>query len=467
MRLAQAAAAVLMRGGAPGKVVMGKDTRLSGYMLETAMIAGFTSVGMDVIQAGPIPTPAVAMLTKRMGASLGVMISASHNPYYDNGIKFFGSDGFKLTDAEEVAISTRLRKKPELADPERIGGVQRLNDGQSQYLSSVRRTLPRKLSLSGLKIVVDAAHGAAYRCAPRLLAALGAEVMEMGCSPDGININAACGSTDTTSCRQMVIAQGADMGIALDGDADRVIMIDETGTVVDGDQLLALIAERMLRTATLRSQSVVATVMSNIGLERYLAAHGVGLARSKVGDRHVIEAMRKIGCNLGGEQSGHIILSDHSTTGDGLLAAVQVLAEIVEAGRPASQVLRRFEPLPQIHRSIRLEAGALSLRGGAVEAIVADARSSLGPLGRLVVRASGTEPVLRVMLEGESLTELVRLSDALCDALEGALATGWGTDWKDGYLTDELPEPVNPDPFWAIGGPRDDAVRSASSSALN
>lgn len=453
MRLAQAAAPLFRGQGGPASVVIGKDTRRSGYMLETAMIAGFTSVGLDVVQAGPIPTPAVAMLTRQMRASLGVMISASHNPYWDNGIKFFGPDGYKLTDDQELMICSKLRHRPELVDADRIGGVQRVDSAQYRYVTEVCKTFPPHLSLRGLKIVVDAAHGAAYRCAPEAMAELGADVVTIGCAPDGMNINSDCGSTHPLACQEAVVAHGADLGICLDGDADRLLMIDETGHVVDGDQLLALIAGRMLDQRMLRGPSLVATIMSNMGLERHLADRGIALARANVGDRHVLELMRAIGCNLGGEQSGHIILSDHSTTGDALLAAMQVLAAIVETGRPASQVLNRFQPLPQVHRSIVLEAGALPLADADFDALLSDTRSKLGAHGRLVVRASGTEPVLRVMIEGECLSEIATLSNQLCTALDQALTP----DWTDGPGAEPLCSASSPEPVWIFGGQRDDA----------
>ncbi len=456
MHLAQAAAQQFHRQGTPNRVVIGKDTRLSGYMLETAMVAGFTSVGMDVIQVGPLPTPAVAMLTRTVQASLGVMISASHNPYWDNGIKLFGPDGFKLSDKTELAIASRLRKPVELADAEQIGSAHRLDDARQLYADSIVRSFPGGLSLRGFKIVVDAANGAAYRCAAETLSTLGAEVIAIGCEPDGLNINAGFGSTHPKTCQEAVLAHGADLGIALDGDADRVIMIDENGALVDGDQLLALIADRMRDQGNLRTSTLVATIMSNMGLETYLTGRGLELARSKVGDRYVIELMRQKGCNLGGEQSGHIILSDNSTTGDGLLAATHILAGIVEAGKPASQTLNRFQPLPQVQRNIKLGAGALPISGSAVEEILADIRGQLGSHGRLVVRASGTEPLLRVMVEGESLSEITHLSDLLCSELEAALSP----DWQDRSRSEDILERTLPDPVWAVGAGNDDSSRS-------
>ena len=463
MKLAQATAIELRRKDSPARVLIGRDTRLSGHMLETAMIAGFTSVGMEVLQVGTLPTPAVAMLTRMMHASLGVMISASHNPYLDNGIKLIGPDGYKLSDATERAISARMRKPVDLVSPEAIGCLHRFEDAARVYENEIRRTFPRSLSLLGLKIVVDAANGAAYKCAVGVLSSLGADVVAIGCNPDGLNINAGCGSTHPKSCQEAVVLCGADVGIALDGDADRVIMIDEQGKVIDGDQMLALIADQMLARGSLRKPCLVATVMSNMALERYLADRGVELLRAKVGDRHVIEMMRDRGCNLGGEQSGHIILADHATTGDGLLAALQVLAGIVASGRPASEALDRFKPLPQILRNIRLENGALALNGSAVEAAIADLRSKLGSQGRLIVRASGTEPLLRVMLEGESLSEITLLSNMLCAEIEAALST----DWEDRSQSEDLLSSEPPDPVWVAAGARADGSGLPPVSVFN
>ncbi|MBA4042162.1 MAG: phosphoglucosamine mutase, partial [Sphingobium sp.] len=347
MKVGMAAGAHFRRGDHRHRVVIGKDTRLSGYMLESAMVAGFTSVGMDVTLVGPMPTPAVAMLTHSMRADMGVMISASHNPFADNGIKLFGPDGYKLSDADEMAIEALIASEVPLALAAQIGRARRVEDARGRYINSAKATFPSELTLDGLRIVVDCANGAAYNVAPSALWELGADVVAIGVEPNGRNINDGCGSTAPQLLRETVVASGAQIGIALDGDADRLIVVDEAGRVVDGDQLMATIAMGWARRGLLKNGNLVATVMSNLGLERYLTAHGLGLIRTKVGDRYVLEAMRARGCNVGGEQSGHIILSDYATTGDGLVAALQILAEIVRAGRPASEVLHRFDPLPQ------------------------------------------------------------------------------------------------------------------------
>ena len=402
LRVGMAAGSQFIRGDHRHRVVIGKDTRLSGYMLEPALVAGFVAVGMDVILVGPMPTPAVAMLTRSLRADLGVMISASHNPFQDNGIKLFGPDGYKLSDEVELAIEAKLEAGAEdaLAAPGDLGRAQRLDDAQGRYIEFAKNTFPRGLSLSGLKIVVDCANGAAYRVAPTVLWELGAEVVSMGVSPDGFNINKGCGSTHVGPMRDAVIAEKADLGIALDGDADRLILVDEKGLEVDGDQLMAVVAEHAKRSETLRGAGIVATVMSNLGLERHLGGLGLHLARTQVGDRYVVEHMRRHGYNVGGEQSGHIVLSDFTTTGDGLVAALQVLAMIVGAERPASEVCRRFEPLPQVLQSVRFGGGDV-LAAAAVKASIAEAESRLGDAGRLLIRKSGTEPVIRVMAEGE------------------------------------------------------------------
>lgn len=425
LRLGQAAA-VAFRRADPGhrhRVVIGKDTRLSGYMIEPALTAGFISMGLDVMLVGPLPTPAVAMLTRSLRADLGVMISASHNPFEDNGIKLFGPDGWKLSDATEAEIE-RLMEDPELAAalaaPAALGRAQRLEDAAGRYIEAAKATFPRGLRLDGLRIVVDCANGAAYRVAPLILAELGASVIPLGVKPDGFNINRDCGSTVPEHMRAQVVAQGADLGIALDGDADRLILADETGRIIDGDQLLALIADAWARAGRLAGGGVVATQMSNMGLERFLAARGLRLERTAVGDRYVAERMREGGFNLGGEQSGHVILSDFATTGDGLVAALQVLAVIVETGRPASAVCRQFEPLPQRLRNLRLH-GAAPLEQPAVRRAIAEAEAALAGRGRLLVRRSGTEPVLRVMAEAEDEVLLERVLDELVGAIENAL----------------------------------------------
>ena len=413
MRVGMAAGAYFLRGDHKHRVVVGKDTRLSGYMIENALVAGFTSVGMDVVQFGPVPTPAVAMLTQTMRADLGVMISASHNPFADNGIKLFGPDGYKLSDEAERAIEALIAVDPVLAAPADIGRARRVEDARGRYIHFAKATFPRHLRLDGVKVVVDCANGAAYQVAPSALWELGAEVVALGVTPDGRNINRGCGSTAPALLQETVVASGAAIGIALDGDADRLIVVDERGTVVDGDQLMALIAGSWARAGQLRGGGLVATVMSNLGLERYLCTQGLTLERTKVGDRYVLEAMRARGFNVGGEQSGHIILSDHATTGDGLIAALQVLAALVETGRPASELLHLFEPVPQLLKNVRFAAGQ-PLADRQVIAAIADAEAELAGRGRLVIRASGTEPLIRVMAEGDDAAQVERLVDAIC-----------------------------------------------------
>jgi phosphoglucosamine mutase len=401
LAVGRAAGAEFTRGGHRHRVVIGKDTRLSGYMLEPALTAGFISVGMDVFLLGPLPTPAVAMLTRSMRADLGVVISASHNPFEDNGIKLFGPDGFKLSDEVEARIEQRMRADDpdDLAAPAHLGRAQRLDDAVGRYIEFVKGSLPKGLTLDGLKIVVDCAHGAAYRVAPTVLRELGAEVIALGVEPNGFNINKDCGSTSPKAMQDAVRKHKADLGVALDGDADRVVMADETGALLDGDQLMALIASVWLRTGRLRGGAVVATVMSNLGLERYLENLGIGLLRTAVGDRYVVEKMRESGANIGGEQSGHLVLSDYATTGDGLIAALQVLAACVEARRPASAVARLFKPLPQLLKNISAEPSTLDAKP--VQSAVREAEAWLGKPGRLLVRPSGTEPLVRVMAEGD------------------------------------------------------------------
>jgi phosphoglucosamine mutase len=401
LAVGRAAGAEFTRGGHRHRVVIGKDTRLSGYMLEPALTAGFISVGMDVFLLGPLPTPAVAMLTRSMRADLGVVISASHNPFEDNGIKLFGPDGFKLSDEVEARIEQRMRADDpdDLAAPAHLGRAQRLDDAVGRYIEFVKGSLPKGLTLDGLKIVVDCAHGAAYRVAPTVLRELGAEVIALGVEPNGFNINKDCGSTSPKAMQDAVRKHKADLGVALDGDADRVVMADETGALLDGDQLMALIASVWLRTGRLRGGAVVATVMSNLGLERYLENLGIGLLRTAVGDRYVVEKMRESGANIGGEQSGHLVLSDYATTGDGLIAALQVLAACVEARRPASAVARLFKPLPQLLKNISAEPSTLDAKP--VQSAVREAEAWLGKQGRLLVRPSGTEPLVRVMAGGD------------------------------------------------------------------
>ena len=420
LRVGQAAGAHFLRGEHRHRVVIGKDTRLSGYMMESAMVAGFTSVGMDVVLLGPMPTPAVAMLTRSMRADLGVMISASHNPFADNGIKLFGPDGYKLSDETERKIEQRMEKAPTLAKSEMIGRARRIDDARGRYVQFVKDTFPDQLRLDGLKVVIDCANGAAYHVAPDALWELGAEVVPLGVKPNGVNINDGCGSTVPRLMQDTVVASGADIGLALDGDADRLIVADETGRLVDGDQLMALIALGMQRRGELRGDAVVATVMSNLGLERKLQSAGLALHRTKVGDRYVLEEMRSRGCNVGGEQSGHIILADHATTGDGLVAGLQVLAALVEAKRPASELLRQFEPLPQLLKNVRFNGGSEPLEADSVRKRIAAAEAELEGKGRLVIRKSGTEPLIRVMAEGDDPALVERVVDDICEAVQSA-----------------------------------------------
>jgi len=402
LRLGQAAGRYFNRGAHRHRVVIGKDTRLSGYMLEPALTAGFIGAGMDVVIVGPLPTPAIALLTRSLRADLGVMISASHNPYEDNGIKLFGPDGLKLTDEQEAAIEALMAGDltAALVPPNRLGRASRLEDAPGRYIEAAKASFPRGLTLEGLRIVVDCAHGAAYRVAPTVLWELGAEVVSIGVAPDGFNINRGVGSTSPAQLAELVRERRADLGIALDGDADRVVLVDETGQLVDGDQILALIARSWHAQDRLRGGAVVATVMSNMGLERFLAMRGLKLLRTAVGDRYVGERMREEGCNLGGEQSGHMIMPDFGTTGDGLIAALQVLAVLVEERRPASEALRCFAPLPQRLVNVRY-AGTSPLHDEGVKAAIAAEEVALGTRGRVLIRASGTEPVIRVMAEAE------------------------------------------------------------------
>ena len=421
MKVGMAAGAYFLRGDHRHRVVIGKDTRLSGYMIESALVAGFTSVGMDVVMVGPMPTPAVAMLTQSMRADIGVMISASHNPYADNGIKLFGPDGYKLSDEAESAIEALIDGDIPLVPSSAIGRARRIDDAQGRYIHFAKSTFPENLRLDGMRIVLDCANGAAYRVAPSALWELGADVVAIGVTPNGTNINDGVGSTAPQALAETVVASGADIGIALAGDADRLIVVDETGTIVDGDQLMATIAASWARQGRLAGGGLVATVMSNLGLERHLAAQGLGLVRTKVGDRHVLEKMRSSGYNVGGEQSGHIILSDYATTGDGLVAALQILAEVKRSGAPAGEVLHRFEPLPQLLKNVRF-AGGKPLDDDGVKAVIAAAEAELRGNGRLVIRPSGTEPVIRVMAEGDDLGQVERVVDRICDAVRKAAA---------------------------------------------
>ncbi len=416
MRVGQAAGAHFLRGDYRHRVVIGKDTRLSGYMMESALVAGFTSVGMDVIMVGPMPTPAVAMLTKAMRADIGVMISASHNPYQDNGIKLFGPDGYKLSDEDEAEIEAALERAPRLAAAEAIGRARRVEDARGRYIHAVKSTFPEHLRLDGLRVVIDCAHGAAYNVAPSALWELGADVIAIGINPDGTNVNDQVGSTAPEALQRKVLETRADIGIALDGDADRLIIVDERGHLIDGDQIMALIATSWQRRGLLKGGGIVATVMSNLGLERYLEAAGLALHRTAVGDRYVLEAMRRDGYNIGGEQSGHLILSDYGTTGDGLAAALQVLAELVESGKPASELLRCFEPLPQRLQNVRFKSGA-PLEADGVKAAIAEAEERLAGTGRLLIRKSGTEPLIRVMAEGEDPALVAKVVEDVCEAV--------------------------------------------------
>ena len=419
MKVGQAAGTYFQRGDHRHRVVIGKDTRLSGYMLENAMTAGFTSVGMDVVLLGPMPTPAVALLTREMRADVGVMISASHNPFEDNGIKLFGPDGFKLSDEAEEAIEAMLEDELPLAAAEEVGRARRIEDARGRYIHAVKASLPHDVRLDGLRIVLDCANGAAYQVAPSVLWELGAEVIAIGIEPNGKNINLNVGSTHLDAIKAKVREVRADIGIALDGDADRLIVVDEKSHTVDGDQIMALIGSRLAEQGQLRGGGVVATVMSNLGLERFLNSRGIDLVRTAVGDRHVLERMREGGYNVGGEQSGHMILTDHSTTGDGTIAALQVLSALVASGKPASETLHLFDPVPQLLRNVRF-AGGKPLADKAVKAAIAEAEAELAGRGRLVIRPSGTEPVIRVMAEGDDAQQVAAVVERICAAVRKA-----------------------------------------------
>ncbi len=421
LKIGMAAGQIFTRGDHRHTVVIGKDTRLSGYMLEPALTAGFIGMGMDVIMVGPMPTPAIAMLTRSLRADLGVMISASHNAFEDNGIKLFGPDGYKLSDATEAQIEALVAEGStrELAPAAELGRAKRLEDAEGRYIEFAKNTFPKGLRLDGLKIVIDCANGAAYKAAPAALWELGADVVRLGVSPDGFNINKDCGSTNTDLMRETVVMQGADLGIALDGDADRVIIADEQGNSVDGDQIMALVSEAWRRSARLLGGGIVSTVMSNLGLEKYLNSIGLSLVRTQVGDRHVVEHMRQNGFNVGGEQSGHIVLNDYNTTGDGLIAALEVLAVLVQSGKKASEVCRLFDPYPQLLRNVRF-GGAMPLDAKSVKEAVKDGEARLGDTGRLLIRASGTEPLIRVMAEGEDENLIAEIVDNICVAVEQA-----------------------------------------------
>ncbi len=423
LKIGMAAGNLYRRGNHRHRVVIGKDTRLSGYMIEQALTAGLLAAGMDVFLLGPVPTPAVAMLTRSMRADLGVMISASHNPYYDNGIKIFGPDGYKLSDAQELKIEAMVegREAIPVANSDEIGRATRIEDAGARYIEFAKRTYPRESNLGGLRIVIDTANGASYKTAPTALWELGAEIIRIGDAPNGFNINEKCGSTAPYVMCEKVRETRADIGIALDGDADRVMIADEQGQVIDGDQLMALIATSLHGRGQLAGGGLVATVMSNLGLERFLAAKGLSLARTKVGDRYVVEHMRAHGFNVGGEQSGHIILSDFSTTGDGLLAALQVLAEVKRAGKPVSEVCKMFVPVPQVLKNVKFKSGK-PLEEAAVKDAIAAAASRLGNAGRLVIRPSGTEPLIRVMAEGDDARLVNAIVDDLCGVISKAAA---------------------------------------------
>jgi len=418
MRVGLAAGQHFIRGDHVHRVVIGKDTRRSGYMLEPALASGFVASGMDVIMVGPMPTPAIAMLVKSLRADLGVMISASHNPHGDNGLKFFGPDGYKLSDEQEATIED-LMTRPEVAlkPSEGLGRADRMEDARGRYVEFAKATVAAGVSLDGLKVVIDCAHGAAYRVAPTVLWELGADVIPIGVSPNGFNINAGCGSTYVDTMCAKVREVGADIGIALDGDADRLILCDEHGDIVDGDQIMALIARSWARDGRLDGGALVATVMSNLGLERSLAADGISLIRTPVGDRYVVAAMREGGYNLGGEQSGHIVMTDFTTTGDGLIAALQVMCELIRCGRPASETCRQFERVPQLLENVRYTGGD-PLSAPSVTAAIADAEAALAGKGRVVIRKSGTEPLIRVMAEGDDMAHIRTLVGTITDAIE-------------------------------------------------
>lgn len=422
LRIGAAAGRYFRNDGSNGhRVVIGKDTRLSGYMFENALTAGLTSTGMNVLLLGPVPTPAVGLLTTSMRADLGIMISASHNPHHDNGIKFFGPDGFKLSDDAEAEIEALIDSDIEPAQAQNIGRAKRIDDGRFRYAERIKATFPAGMRLDGLKVVIDCANGAAHRVAPEVLWELGATVIPVGVSPDGFNINDGCGSTNTAAAAAKIVAEGAHVGICLDGDADRVMILDETGAVADGDQLMALLAGRWADQDRLRGGALVATVMSNLGLERYLDGRGLRLERTAVGDRYVVEAMRRGGWNLGGEQSGHIVMTDYATTGDGLLAGLQFLAAMIETGQPASALTKTFQTVPQMLKNVRYAAGQDPLGTDLVKQSIADAETKLQGKGRLLIRKSGTEPLIRVMAECEDDGLLRQVVDGIVAEVEAAI----------------------------------------------
>jgi phosphoglucosamine mutase len=418
LKLGAAAGRYFRNDGNEHRVVIGKDTRLSGYMIENALTAGLTSTGMNVFLLGPVPTPAVGLLTRSMRADLGVMISASHNPAHDNGIKFFGPDGFKLSDEAELAIEELLEGEIIPAKPENIGRARRIDDGHGRYIERAKFTFPSGMRLDGLKVVIDCAHGAAYKGAPQVLWELGADLIPIGVSPNGRNINDGCGSTSVDAASKAVVEHGAHVGICLDGDADRVMILDETGAVADGDQLMAMLATRWAEEGLLKGGALVATVMSNLGLEQHLESKGLRLERTAVGDRYVVERMREGGFNLGGEQSGHIVMTDHATTGDGLIAGLQFLAEMIRSGRKASELTQQFETCPQLLQNVRYQTGQLPLDEASVQAAIADAEQKLKSNGRLLIRKSGTEPLIRVMAECEDEVTLKEVVGSVVAAVE-------------------------------------------------
>ncbi|MFB9224956.1 phosphoglucosamine mutase [Paracoccus cavernae] len=421
LRLGAAAGRFFRRSGKDQhRVVIGKDTRLSGYMLENALTAGLTSTGMNVLLLGPVPTPAVGFLTRSMRADLGIMISASHNPAADNGIKFFGPDGFKLSDEAEAEIEAILEGEIQLAQPANIGRAKRIDDGRGRYVEYAKTTFPAGLRLDGMKVVIDCANGAAYRAAPEVLWELGADVVPIGIEPNGFNINEGVGSTHPRACAEAVLAHGADLGITLDGDADRVMLIDQTGKVADGDQIMALMAARWAEQGRLRGGALVATVMSNLGLERFLQGRGLDLERTAVGDRYVVERMRQKGFNLGGEQSGHIVMTDYATTGDGLIAGLQFLAAMRETGQLASELVHQFDPVPQMLKNVRYAQGADPLSAESVQHEIAAAEKRLAGSGRVLIRKSGTEPLIRVMAEAEDEVVLRDVVEGIVAAVEKA-----------------------------------------------
>ena len=424
LKVGMAAGKLFTNGSYRHRVVIGKDTRLSGYMIESALVSGFTAVGMDVFQLGPMPTPAVAMLTRSLRADLGVMISASHNPFVDNGIKLFGPDGYKLSDEKEEAIVELMEGdfSELLTASEKIGRATRIDSARERYIEFAKRTLPKNIRFDGIRAVIDCANGAAYKVAPEALWELGAEVIKIGVDPNGLNINKDCGSTSPDDLIHKVNEVRADIGIALDGDADRVVMVDEKGRIIDGDQLMAVIAESWFRRGRLAGGGIVATVMSNLGLERYLESLNLSLARTPVGDRYVVEHMREHGYNVGGEQSGHIVLSDFSTTGDGLVTALQLLAVVAQSGKPVSEICNRFEPLPQVLKNVRYKNGGAPLDNVGVQRAISAGKTKLGKSGRLVIRPSGTEPVIRVMAEGDDERLVKTVVSDIVHALTDAAA---------------------------------------------